>query len=235
MSSKQSSRRRQRIDVRPPSGLLTDIFNKINITNCDILIIGDGSGSAWQHACGWAATVVCMRHHARRFFYGAMECGSINMAELMPYVQALTWYDAHYGENLLKTLGYLNVHIVTDSQVIARWGNRAMDPDAELPRPQKYLLAGLREFRRLGYHCKFHWAARNTSELNWAADIMAGLSRITVSNAVDSTYFTGPSPARRAADALASVVFRDPETGEPLSPYLLNPDTSTVPSTAVTT
>src|SRR5690606_3956202 len=116
MHNKPTSRLRQRIDVRPPAGLLTDILQKINATNCDMLIVGDGSGPGWQHASGWAATVVCMRHHARRFFYGAMNCGSGNMAELMPYIQTLTWYDTHYGRELLKTLGYLNVHILTDSQ-----------------------------------------------------------------------------------------------------------------------
>jgi len=188
----------------------------------DVLLVGDGSGSGWAHACGWAATLICRRHQARRFFYGGMDCGSVNFAESMPYIQAITWYDAHHGKALLKQLGMLRVHILTDSQVIAGWGTKAMQGHSELPRKHIGLFSAMREYRRLGYHCNFHWAPRMTTELNWAADLMAGLTRREVINAGDQSYVVGKDPAIRAANAIGNLTFFDPDTEQPLDPYAHN-------------
>jgi hypothetical protein len=151
-----------------------------------------------------------------------MDCGSVNIAESMPYVQALTWYDQHHGKMLLKELGMLNVHILTDSQVVAQWGTRAMQSHSELPRKQLGLFAAMREYRRLGYQCQFHWAPRMTTELNWAADLMAGLARREVINALDPSYVAGSDPAVRAANAIGNLVFYDPDSGNQLDPYTVN-------------
>lgn len=204
---------------------LQAVLERIGNPSWDLLIVGDGSGSGWHHACGWAATLVCNRTQGRRFFYGGMDNGSVNFAESMPYIHALTWYDKHYGKELLQNLGHLNVHILTDSQVIAQWGTQAMQPDnvSELPRKQLILFAGLREFRRLGYHCRFHWAPRMTSEFNWAADVIAGLARAEVMKAADPSYVIGNDHATRAANAIGNLVFHDPLTGQPLNPYNVNP------------
>ncbi len=184
--------------------------------------MGDGSGSGWAKACGWGAILIDNRDR-RRFFYGAMDCGSVNFAESMPYIQALTWYDNHHGKEILEQIGYLNVHILTDSQVIATWGNKAMLPEGgDPPRKQLALWAGMRELRRVGYHCVFHWAPRMTTELNWAADLLAGLSRREVEQAIAPEYIIGGDPATRAANAIGNLVFHDPETGLRLDPYRLN-------------
>ncbi len=184
--------------------------------------MGDGSGSGWAHACGWACTLID-RQNNRRFFYGGMDCGSVNMAESMPYLQALTWYDQYHGKELLQTLGFLRVHILTDSQVIALWGNRAMSPMGELPRKQLAIWAGMKELRRVGYHCQFHWAPRQTTELNWAADLIAGISRREVMRAYDPGYVIGDDHATRAANAIGNLAFYDPETGARLDAYQVNP------------
>lgn len=185
--------------------------------------MGDGSGSGREKACGWASTLIDNARRGRRFFRGAMDCGSVNFAESMPYIQALTWYDNLYGRETLNELGYINVHVLTDSQVIAHWGNQAMSLNSDVPRKQLAIWASMREFRRVGYHCTFHWAPRLTTSLNWAADLMAGLSRIEIERAADPAYIAGGDPATRAANALANLVFYDPATGQPLEPYGLNP------------
>lgn len=199
------------------------ILQRLGNPRWDILIVGDGSGSGWANACGWAATIIDKATQGRRFFYGGMDCGSVNFAESMPYIQAMTWYDNHHGKKMLDELGFLNVHILTDSQVIAQWGNRAMQSEGELPRKQMALWAAARELRRVGYHCTFHWAPRLTTGLNWAADIMAGISRLAVTAALDPAYISGDNPAVRAANAIGNLVFYDPETGRPLDPYTINP------------
>ncbi len=210
---------------RPDRELLNQVIQKIGNPKWDLLIVGDGSGSGWAHACGWAATLVDNRRQARRFFYGAMDCGSVNFAESMPYVQALTWYDNHYGKDDLHALGYLSVHILTDSQVIATWGNKAMQAEGGMPpRKQLALWSGMRELSRLGYHCVFHWAPRMTTELNWAADLMAGLTRQEVQLAANPAYAVGADHATRAANAVGNLIFHDPETGDRLDPYRINPE-----------
>ena len=154
--------KRSKQETRPETQTLQLLLNKMGNPQWDVILVGDGSGSGWAHACGWAATLICRRHQARRFFYGGMDCGSVNFAESMPYVQAITWYDAHHGKALLKQLGMLRVHILTDSQVIAGWGTKAMQGHSEIPRKHIGLFSAMREYRRLGYHCNFHWAPRMT-------------------------------------------------------------------------
>ena len=162
-----------------------------------------------------------------------MDCGSVNFAESMPYIQALTWYDAHHGKKLLKQLGHLNVHILTDSQVIARWGTQSMQAGlVDLPRKHLAIYSAMREYRRLGYHCHFHWAPRMTTETNWAADLMAGITRREVINAADPAYVAGPDFATRAANVIDNLRFYDPDTGQQLDPYAVNAcESNTSPGT----
>ena len=210
--------------------LLYDLIHQLGSPKWDLLIVGDGSGSGWDGAAGWAATLVENRQvPLRRFFYGGCDSGSVNLAESMPYLQSLTWYDTYHGKERLRKTGLLNVHIVTDSQTVAKWGTNAMSAHAELPRKMLALWSGMRELRRLGYNCQFHWLPRQTTELNWVADLIAGLSRGAVIHAKNSDMFKNGDVAKAAASAISSLVFYDPETEEPLSPYNYNPVTSPIP------
>lgn len=204
--------------------LLHDIIRHIGSPAWDILIIGDGSGTGWGDACGWASVLISNRLQARRFFYGGMDCGSINMAEMLPYAQALSWYDAFYGKDQLKQLQTLNVHILTDSQTIAQWGTYAMrDAPAPLPRKAIALSGTFRAFKEVGYHCHFHWAPRMSTDINWASDLIAGLCRREILDRMGSTGLNGNDPATRAAEAIGRMRFCNPQTGELLDPYTLSP------------
>jgi len=204
--------------------LLSDVIQKIGNPPWDLLLVGDGSGTGWNQACGWACTLIEKQSNLRRFFYGGMDSGSINLAEVMPYLQGLTWYDANVGKERLQKLDYLRVVVLTDSQVTAHWGNQAMGSvDASVPRKQLGFYAAMRELRRVGYHCTFHWAPRMTTDLNWVADLMAGLTRQEVIRAANPTYVFGADHAVRAANAISNLVFHDPTTGARLTPYALNP------------
>ena len=206
----------------PEREVLSQVLTRLGNPQWDILLVGDGSG--WAGAAGWAATLVDNRQQqARRFFYGACDCGSVNLAETMPYLQALTWYDIHHGRDMLRQVGFLRVHVLTDSQTIATWGNRSMAPGGDAPRKMLAFWGGMKELQRVGYNCTFHWAPRQSTELNWAADLMAGISRREVINALDPGYVAGADPATRAANAIGNLVFYNPETGRPLDPYDLNP------------
>lgn len=151
-----------------------------------------------------------------------MNFGSVNLAEMMPYFQALSWYHNAHGMRRLKERCPLLVHVITDSQVTALHGNRAASGYESLPKiGHRALWAAMREFKVLGYQIEYHWAERNDSGLNNLADLIAGLSRRVVKNInpveVDSAL------SGCGADAVGQVTFKDPKTGCPISPYEINP------------
>lgn len=160
--------------------LLSALLARLNIANWDVLLVGDGSGSGWTTPCGWASILVDRVYHGRQLFYGAMNLGSVNLGESMPYLHALSWYDAQVGKTLLRQTGQIRVHIVTDSATVANWGTKAMQLGEPLPRKHIGLWATMREYRQLGYTMTFHWAPRMTTGFNWAADLVAGLARVAI-------------------------------------------------------
>lgn len=198
------------------------MLTKAGITEWDLLIVGDGSGTGWGDACGWASVLIDRRTRNRKLFYGAMNLGSVNLAEMMPYYQALAWFHNNHGKARLKERSPLLVHVITDSQVTALHGNRITNKHEGLPKvAHRALWAGVQEFIALGYRLEFRWARRDTSGLNNLCDLIAGLSR----RAIKDTEPSGvEGSANRMADALGRLTFADPETGRPISPYEINPD-----------
>ena len=190
-------------------------------------MIGDGSGSSWRDACGWASTLVTRWSRDRHIFFGAANLGSVNIAEMMPYLQALVWYHHHAGGVEIKKRGLLRVHVITDSNVTAIHGRRVANPGEELPKvPQRALWAGMRELGRMGYDLQWHWARRSTSSLNFLADLIAALARreiLLLGREVQLHGYGDEVLAKRAADALNQVQFVDPVDGTMLDVNALNP------------
>lgn len=135
--------------------------------------MGDGSGSRHDTPCGWASILIDRETGGRRAFGGNADSGSITFAEAMPYVQALTWFDATFGHQRLKTAGFLDVHIVTDSNVIARLGAAMAAGDTPVPQQQMYLGAYCKALAKARYRLHWHWARRDTSELNKICDALS--------------------------------------------------------------
>lgn len=129
---------------------------------------------------GWGATLVERLTRARRTFYGGVNVGSVNMAELMPYLHALTWFDAKFGSDRLRRAGgALYVHVLTDSDVTVGSARKAL-VEGRLPKSQPALWAAMQQFQRRGYLMHFHWIPRESVNLNWLADRLATLSRTAV-------------------------------------------------------
>lgn len=153
--------------------------------------------------------------------------GSINVAEMMPYLQALTWYYHHAGKVEIKKRGLLRVHVITDSRVTVIHGRAAANPGAELPKvPQRALWASMRELGRMGYDLQWHWAQRSTSSLNFLADLIAALARrelLLLGREVQLRGYEDEALAKKAADALDQVQFVDPIDGTTLDVNALNP------------
>jgi len=162
--------------------------------------VGDGSGTGWDDYCGWGATLIERLTMCRKRFYGGMNVGSVNVAELIPYVQALLWFHTKFGEDRLKrSKGFLTTVVLSDSKYVCDTARKVVRGH-RLPEAQMGLWAAIQAYSRCGYDFTWCWIPRETLALNWAADRMAGLSR-------------------RAIKELQLV----DDAGDPLSPYNFNP------------
>jgi len=204
----------------PKVELLQRVLDRAKIDRWDILIIGDGSGTGWRDACGFAGILIDRAFHTRMLVHGGLSAGSVNLAEMMPYLTGLINYHEQYGKRQLKMRSPLQVHIITDSQVTCYHGVAAASATEELPKvSHRPLWAGMRDLGRMGYRIHYHWAARSTSMLNWASDLIAYLARKNIKNIEEEDQL-----AARARAAIEQVQFVDPATGEGIDIHALNPD-----------
>lgn len=170
---------------RPKTARLYSLLNELNIKSWDVLLVGDGSGSGWDIGIGWSCVVIDKHTKSRKLIHGGGSTGTVNIAELMAYVHAMLWYSSHIGKGVRKDYPkkLIDVHVITDSKVVANQGGRValrkMDGIAN-----RALWASISDIARQGYKFHWHWVERLTSELNWAADQMAGSARKAVKNCV---------------------------------------------------
>jgi hypothetical protein len=164
---------------------LDEVIKTANIPDTwDVLIIGDGSGSWWDGACGWACTLIDRHLDRRRVFYGALSTGSIAIAEMLPTVHAMLWYDQFHGKARKSQLGRstLEVHVVTDNDATAgHWETLTKNTHgAQKLRRKRPLWNVLIQLERGGYIFHFHWVARDQIGLNQTADRVSKLSRAVI-------------------------------------------------------
>lgn len=160
---------------------IQEIMTQLNIGSkaWDLLLIGDGSGQGWALGCGWASVLIDRHSAQRKLFYGAMNSGTIGIAELFPYVHAMLWYSRGAGKKRLQKLhnqfGHahrLNVHIITDSEITAKQGNGHAKRHTNTE-----LWAAMDQFTRLGYSFSWHWVERDTIGLNVLTDYLSREAR----------------------------------------------------------
>jgi len=159
---------------------LQQLCQRLNLHTWDVLIIGDGSGTTWDRASGWACVLIDRYLSARRDFCGGVSLGSINFAELMPYFQALLWYDHFYQAAWKARQSFLRVTILTDHKALVDQATQAADDKRPLPAAQEPLWAAFRQLLRMGYLITFVWQPRDTSDINRACDILSKDCRKTV-------------------------------------------------------
>lgn len=170
---------------RPKTARLYSLLNELNIKSWDVLLVGDGSGSGWDIGIGWSCIIIDKHTKARKLIHGGGSTGTVNIAELMAYVHAMLWYSSHIGKEVRKDYPkkFINVHVITDSRVVANQGNKVAERKMD-GLANRALWASISDIARQGYKFHWHWVERLTSELNWAADQMAGSARKAVKNCV---------------------------------------------------
>lgn len=202
--AKENSRKggRRKKDNKPVDPLalapLQTVLDQLGVTknDWDAVIVGDGSGSSWDASCGWASILIDRNSKHRHIFYGAMSCGTVHLSELLPYLQALLWYDDAL-KNWLSVSNKvpLRIHIITDSKITADAGNKVIKTNTN-----KELWASFDALALKGYQIKWHWMGRNGTELNILADQMSKLCRTTINSVAlpEGNTVYAFNPAREA-------------------------------------
>lgn len=184
MTAKKSSKNSKKTsppDSENPNDLsdrrLAAVLASFEIKDCDVLIVGDGSGFAWDIGCGWASILIDLSTFQRKLLWGAWMPGTIGIGELIPYLQALMWFHAHGGKDYQKKLGRpLNIHVISDNENVVNQGNGNSDRKELAP-----LWAAVDTICRKGYNVKYHWMGRDQLGLNILADHVSRCARLAMS------------------------------------------------------
>jgi hypothetical protein len=175
---------------------LADVTAAFGITDWDLLLVGDASGSGWGMGTGWAVTAVDRHANGRKLLRGAWSAGTIMIAELMPYLHALAWYEEVFAPARRTQLGraVLDVHVICDNENVVNQGNHHSARKKMLPWWACW--AGL---LRCGYRAQFHWVSGHKVGrrlgLNVLCDHVAGKAR----EAMEAEPPTFPHRFRAAA------------------------------------
>jgi ribonuclease HI len=153
---------------------LEELLKRLGIDKWDILIVGDGSGSTWTREAGWAAVTIDRKTMSRRVTTGALNVGTVNIAEIMAYVQALECLVAEHEERRRDgEMKLYRVHILTDSDYCRQLGNR---PNRVIKKNAS-LWSIFDVFALHGYRLHWHHIKRGTCALNLYCDELSKLAR----------------------------------------------------------
>jgi len=159
---------------------LEDLLTRLKIqpNEWDLLIIGDGSGSNWTRESGWASISIHRTTLERHVWFGSMNRGTVNFAEMMAYLQPLNWYVSTELTKRKKSgnVRFKNVHIITDSEYCKEQGNKK----SSSPLKNSVLWQMFDGFQRYGILLHWHWIPRNTVDLNVYADKISKAARKSI-------------------------------------------------------
>lgn len=144
----------------------------------DEILVGDGSGSKWGQAGGWACLAVAKHELVPRVYYGAANNLTNNLAEMLAYLSPLSELANRVHREEIATMR--RVHIFTDSEYVRKRGEKGR----ELNFGAHTALWGAFElFARSGLSIAWHWIPRDSSAMNRAADEISRQARIRLQEA----------------------------------------------------
>ncbi len=154
---------------------LDELLDRIGVGDgdWDWLLFGDGSGSNYRRASAWATVSIERLTMDRQVWVGGMNRGTVNMAEMLAYLQPLTWIVNQEHERVEQghARRAVRVHIITDSQYCRDQG----DTPGNLVAKNAGLWAAFGALRRDGIVLTWHHIKRDEAALNSFCD---GLSKI---------------------------------------------------------
>ncbi len=153
---------------------------KVKDDEWDVIVVGDGSGSKWGYAAGFGSISFERRTRRMRSWFGALNDGTVNLAEIMAYMAPLQYLatQAQDAKEQGTRFKVLNVHIFTDSQYCRDMGNRG----CPLQGKNGLLWECLNSVKRVGVITHWHWIRRETNPFNSIADRLSKAARTAIMN-----------------------------------------------------
>jgi ribonuclease HI len=166
---------------------MEELADKLGVSDYDLMLVGDGSGSSLLTPCGWYVTAYERKTGKVWSHNGGASGGTNNYAELEPFIFALWAYRHvlwHYHTEQNGNDGKMKVTppkvlIVSDSEVTVKGGTREYSRRANAP-----LWASIEWFEQKNYVIHWRWVPRNSNKFNLLADKVAGETRKAVRDAL---------------------------------------------------
>lgn len=152
-------------------------YYDISTNSWDYLIIGDGSGTTWQHEMGWGSALIARSDRSRKSFCGGMSNGTNNMAELMQVLHPLMFLanNTNFDD---KPEGLI-VHVVSDSEYVVN-GLKQQNPIwVSQLKLNRELWMAIHMARRRGIEIIGHHIPRNSTGLSTLGHNLANKARIS--------------------------------------------------------
>lgn len=159
--------------VREP---FQDLLNRLHINpnKAHYLVVSDGSGSDFSRGCGFGSAVINLKTAERDLLFGAMNQGTVNIAEMLAVLQALDFI-LYKLDNESKTGGIVrHVHIVTDSKYCETTGNTT---NGRMAKRNIGVWTLAESYARRGLVLNWHHAKRSTIGLNILCDLVSRNTR----------------------------------------------------------
>jgi ribonuclease HI len=155
------------------------LLTRLEIPNVDMVMIGDGSGSGWDHEAGWATVTIEKATKERRVWCGSVNIGSVNFAEIMAYIQPLCWIVNREIERKANGMPrrLYTVAILTDSEYVANTLNDKID---KTKGKNSILWQQFDCLKRQGILIQAKWVRRDTYDLNRYVDTLSKAARLMI-------------------------------------------------------
>jgi len=164
---------------------LEQLLKRLGIVKWDCIIVGDGSGSNWSKGAGWSSVVIEREGerdiNERSVWYGAVNRGTVNLGEIMAYLQPLEWLVSREvtRRSDIGEVDAYHVHIITDSDYCRLVGN---SNGGRILKKNAGLWSVFNAFAHLGFIIKWHWIPRASCELNRYCDELSKVARLNLKN-----------------------------------------------------
>lgn len=179
---------------------------QIPTTGRPIILIGDGSGSGYDKPIGFGCVLIDYATGKRKQFGGGLSSGTVAHAEIIPYVQALTWYiECRRREGSMTPFV---AWIISDSNFVVTLGQQLVHGEKSLSQvaDTRPWWAALLSVQHDDVDLQFKWEKRATTLLNCYVDkvskihfnLMKSAPEPTVNGRVFSPYEANPGPRKSA-------------------------------------
>lgn len=147
---------------------MEELAEQLAVRDFDLMLAGDASGNTADRPCGFACVAYDRRAGMSIVHRGGFNHGTVNMAELMPYVHAL-WFFVSTNKKFDVPCRVL---IVSDSEVTVRQGTRQYVRNGNA-----CFWAAIDWFEKIGFQFEWRHVYRNTNPMNAHCDEIAGQVR----------------------------------------------------------